>query len=198
MKSVDCANNPQIDEPSVSRGDSENWMETANKIRSSTFSIGDGLISIKQGIVNTYEGTKDLILKQFSSRDDVVKAVETNARFVYGISAFNILQGYKYILKVTKSGNVNCLMKEKMDWIFRFDNPHKGYHYEHLNVRHKFSGHKDPHLWLPPGTIFVSFKFYNKFHQQLSLLLIGVSMGRIFGKNYLCDLPNFYPDNCDY
>jgi hypothetical protein len=37
--------------------------------------------------------------------------------------------------------------------LFRFDRAHAGAEYNHLNVNPKFSGVKDPHYKLPPGSI---------------------------------------------
>jgi hypothetical protein len=40
--------------------------------------------------------------------------------------------------------------------LLRLDRPHKGANYNHININHRISGKRDPHLRLPTGALLVS------------------------------------------
>jgi hypothetical protein len=41
----------------------------------------------------------------------------------------------------------------KNGWVFRFDRPHSGADFNHLNINPKFTGVADPHIPLPGGAV---------------------------------------------
>ncbi|XP_055914361.1 uncharacterized protein C13G5.2-like [Eupeodes corollae] len=76
---------------------------------------------------------------------------------------FKLMEGYKYTLQVShlKTTAVNVMRRidkgnNTNNWLLRFDNPHKGAPFPHINIRHKYTGIQDPHLKLPPGSITVA------------------------------------------
>lgn len=132
----------------------------------------DDLESLKTTAVSSYDATKGFLLGTLVLSEE---STETAKRFFKGTNMFNALQGNKLIMKITNAGQVNILDKATRDWIVRLDKAHKGYEYTHLNIRTKFSGLKrDPHLKLPPGSLYVS-NFQNI---PLRFLLINHFEGR--------------------
>jgi hypothetical protein len=46
--------------------------------------------------------------------------------------------------------------KSPLHWLVRFDRPHKGTKYNHININHRVTGLPDPHTKLPTGALQVS------------------------------------------
>lgn len=117
----------------------------------------DDLDALKSSAVSGFDATKGFLYGTLILNEN--RNNETVKGFLKGAKLFNSLQGNKIIMKITQAGQVNILDKATKDWIVRLDKAHKGYNYNHLNIRTKFSGLKrDPHLRLPPGSLQVSFK----------------------------------------
>lgn len=107
---------------------------------------------------------------------------------------FKIVEGYKYAVKVSnkKTTAVNILMagegRNVKSWFLRFDNPHAGCTYPHLNIRQKFTGFKDPHLKLSPGSLQVAKtgaqvgKFLNLV-KDITIAVDGIMLGRAIWKD---------------
>jgi len=64
---------------------------------------------------------------------------------------FELLAG-KYLSKSTVFG-IRDVAFGKNGWVFRFDRPHAGADFNHLNINPKFSGVADPHIPLPGGAV---------------------------------------------
>jgi hypothetical protein len=70
---------------------------------------------------------------------------------------FHLLQGHSMKIKTTSAFQVNFYKAGTNSWIFRLDKPHTGAMYNHININPKYSGLvKDPHFYLPPGSLHVS------------------------------------------
>lgn len=64
---------------------------------------------------------------------------------------FELLAG-KYLSKSTVFG-IRDVSFGKNGWVFRFDRPHAGADFNHLNINPKFTGVADPHIPLPGGAV---------------------------------------------
>lgn len=56
---------------------------------------------------------------------------------------------------------------------YRFDTPHDGYPYQHLNMNPRFFNRPDPHIWMPPGTTFILAIFLKPLRLMLSIAKFG-------------------------
>lgn len=79
--------------------------------------------------------------------NDQMKSIYTALAFTEAILPSNY--------KISKKGSINFFDYTsdcRRITTYRFDKPHPGYNYEHLNMNPEYFNQPDPHIWLPPGT----------------------------------------------
>ena len=95
------------------------------------------------------------------------ETLKKTAGIVKGAGIFNYMN--KYVLKFAKTSEANCRVSiydtKLKTWPVRFDKAHKGANYNHININHKVTGVRDPHLKLPAGGLTVCF-FVSLFHMH--------------------------------
>lgn len=66
-------------------------------------------------------------------------------------SRFQLLSG-KFLSKSTVFG-IRDTVYGWTGWVFRFDRPHIGAEFDHLNINPRLTHQRDPHIKLPPGVV---------------------------------------------
>ncbi|XP_059474050.1 uncharacterized protein LOC132195830 isoform X2 [Neocloeon triangulifer] len=92
----------------------------------------------------------------------------------------------KYLSKSTVFG-IRDVSLGKKGWVFRFDRPHVGHEYSHLNINPKVTGVADPHIPLPGGAVPVgeaATKVINVAGKVVLVAAVAVDSYRLCGAVY--------------